>query len=368
MESSGEANRVAPTNSHPVTPVTLLPARLSHQRSAGIDWLTLSVAGDRKAAERIERTHESLLGQWTEARLGYGYKAWEVAGGLGKLGLRPRKAEGMADVLLVLPGRALDWIRDSHVLGDLTEATTDQALCSYFLGEGWRASRIDIAIDMDDPSLNPLVVRDALAMGDCVSKAKMFQDMQSHEIGVATTPGKGMTVMVGGRTSSRFMRCYDKRQEVMQSLHKDIWHLTRFELEIKRDAAQKVFEEIARCGVATIPRVFSGWINFKDPTDTASRKERRRNAAWWARLVGVEEPIKLGLMRGISSPEKVMHWLKHTVAKSLHLADLAGLTGELEEAKKAKEAAVKPEDRHVWAAYRARLEDEAAERGSSHEG
>lgn len=100
-----------------------------------LDWLSLAVANDEKASSRMEETAGILLSGKTEAHFGHGYEGVKVAGGTGNLLCRKRR-NGNGDVLLMLSGQSLDWIRDTHVLGDLLTETTDQDICAHFRKKG----------------------------------------------------------------------------------------------------------------------------------------------------------------------------------------------------------------------------------------
>jgi hypothetical protein len=355
-DPNNEQNRVAPTNSHPVSPVDGLSGGIQ----VGIDWLTLTMRNVERKRGIYEKTAESLHSSTEDAIVGHGYKGVLVATGLGSISRRKRREDSdREDLLLNLPGRALDWMRDVHFpWGDLTEELTDQNLCQHFWIKGWTASRIDIVMDTKDIFINPSIVFESI-QSDCVSgPPRNYRRVTNGERGKQRLPGQGETVYLGGRGSSRMLRCYDKREEVRAKLGRDIGHLTRFELEVKQRAAERVFSKIGKDGSGVIPGCFSGWINFKDPIDSATRIERRRNAAWWDRLVSGVSPISLGLKRGISTPERQLHWLKFQVSKVLKLASMHGFGDEVQRACDAKEQALTDDDKKAWAALQVRREAE----------
>lgn len=362
MENNSE-NGVANTNSHPAIPVALLAASVG-RLSIGIDWLSLSVPNDASPLIRMEKTADLLLSERKPANFGHGYDGWEVAGGYGKLIKRPRRDGVHADVLLVLPGRALDWIRDTHILGgDLLTPTTDKDLCRHFIKDGWKGTRIDPSIDVDDPEVNPGLVFEYLEQCSYVGKAKSYRRIVNRERGVKHKQGHGETVYIGGRQSSRMLRIYDKAEE-MRKVNLELGHLTRFEMETKYEAAQLVFRRIAYEGAEIIPGLFRGWIDFKDPNDTASRVERRASAPWWSRIVESQKPIKLGLTRGISSPESQLNWIKRQGAKTLFLAQEYGFKDEIRAAMKKRASAVDETDRQAWAAFMLQKEERDQKRNA----
>lgn len=129
-------------------------------------------------------------------------------------------------------------------------------------------------MDSPNPELNPAIVFEYLDRGHFTGNVKRYRRIVNRERGVELRQGQGETVYIGGRLSSRMMRVYDKATEVFQTLQKVIPHLTRFELEVKREAADRVFRAIAEKSASVIPGFFSGWINFKNPFDCATRVAR----------------------------------------------------------------------------------------------
>src|SRR5207244_696101 len=112
--------------------------------------------------------------------------------------------------------------------------------------------RIDAAIDSADPMVSPRLVEKHLREGAYVSRARTAGTNDSWVLNDDTRDGEGETVYIGGRSSSRFMRCYDKQGEVFKKLRKKIGHLTRFELEMKYGAARKAVRIIADGGAQCI--------------------------------------------------------------------------------------------------------------------
>jgi hypothetical protein len=162
------------------------------------------------------------------------------------------------------------------------------------------------------------------------------------------TKGDMETLIIGKRTSSRFMRVYNKRADLLKRTGVDVGHLTRFELECKGPAGTKVLRLVADKGATVIPGVFRGWISFKDPNDTNPRKDRRPDVDWWGRMVGDSTPVVLGLTRGATQPESTLRWIKKGVAKSLLLAEQHGMGAEIEAAKAEKRHKIKDREKLLW--------------------
>ena len=69
---------------------------------------------------------------------------------------------------------------------------------------------------------------------------------------------------------------------------------------------------------------------------------------WWERLVNGNEPISLGLQRGVSQPEQSLRWIKEQAAKTLFLAHRHGLFDEVIAAINGKKYRVKPSENEMW--------------------
>lgn len=322
----------------------------------GLDWLTLSIPRDDKPGQRLAAAAQVLHGTGAPCPPHCGYEGWQCCGGEGRVMRRVNSNGRTADLLILLPGRALEWIRSTNAFSDTDSQCTDADIARFFHDHGWTATRLDTAMDTTDESLNPHLVFEHLCSDLFTCPARKFRRWEERERGVPHNGGEGETVYVGGGASTRFMRVYDKQAEVMAKLGIDIGHLTRFELENKRDAAEAVLKLVAERGPSCIPAIFSGWIDFKDPADNATRMWRRRNVDWWERLVGGHEPIVLGLRRGIATPESSLNWVKTTAAKTLRLADEHGFTTPIQEAVQERRHRIHESDRAKWRAFQQRYE------------
>lgn len=315
---------------------------------AGIDYLTVSYPRNWEPRE-LSKTIQKQFVSSGEPVLGeHGYRGTDICGGYGKVLIRQCRDSADGDVLVRLPGRALDWIRDANVLSDSDFQCTDADICRYFADRGFLCTRIDIAMDTNDPAIKPEVVEALINANSYVCRARKAGLSDSWNTEQPKTRGTAETVYLGGRTSTRYFRCYNKAADIFNRSKRHVGHLTRFEIETKGEAGQRTMQLVADKGNHCIANLFAGWINFKDPNDSATRIQRRRNVDWWERLVGGQEPISLGLQRGVSTPERSMVWLKQQVAKTLFLAHRHGLFEEVIEAVNSKKFKVKAAENEKW--------------------
>jgi len=321
----------------------------------GMDYLTVSMPGAENPGKWVVVLGELFQSKGERENWQHGYKGLDICGGYGQILSRPCVDASFADLLVRLPGRALEWIRESNVLADGDLKCTDADICRFFLDHGWKATRIDIAIDTNDPAITAVAVEAHLKSRVFTGRVKTAGLNTTWAVDDPENTLNGATVYIGGRTSSRFMRCYNKRAEVLSRTGKDIGHLTRFELENKAEAADLVMGLMAEKGAACIAGIFRGWINFKDASDEEPRLDRKRNIGWWERLVGESAAIVLGLKRGVATPEKSVFWLEKQVAKTLLLAKEHGFFPHIAAVVEEKRGKIKPTEWQKWADYEAYL-------------
>ncbi len=333
----------------------------SHRIWVGVDYLTVSLPRCDKAPLEFKELQEWLQATGTECRGDHGYRGLEVCGGYGQLLHRQCSESGDADLLVRLPGRALDWIRDANVFSDGEYQCTDADICRFFLERKFTATRVDTAMDTNDSFITPSMVGELVneRMFTCHAKSAGVSD--SWKLDKPESRGQSQTVYIGSRSSSRFFRCYNKAEDIFKKTGRDVGHLTRFEIEHKGEVAHKVLEIVSRSGGDCIPSIFSGWLSFKDPKYKKSRRERSENAGWWERLLSTDNPIELKLTPGVMDPERSMIWLKKQVAKTLYLAIQYGFAQEISQYIAAVWGKATKTEKQKWADFAAKYERESDE-------
>ena len=182
----------------------------------GVDYLTTSYPkhfhpGDvcRELGDIFQRTGEEVTGD-------HGYRGSDICAGYGKLLTRPCRDCGDGDVLVRLPGRALDWIRDNNVLSDTDAQCTDAEICRLFVDLGFRSTRIDIAMDTNDPAISAQIVEALIDANSYVCRAHKAGINDSWDTKKPDTRGDEETMYLGSRISSRYFRCYNKAADIFR--------------------------------------------------------------------------------------------------------------------------------------------------------
>jgi len=293
--------------------LTPLTANRGVFMSLSLDWLTFSkskcIKDLRDIQDEIIRTFKSFR---EYRRLKHGYEGVDLAvDGV----LTTRGSHVVAD----FPGQAMQYVRYS--LG-----MSDEKVIEWFLSRGFKARRLDGAIDTADKSLNPLVaIRYHQNENVRCEASKWYYQPPGLTAGKAIFPkrGKGMTVYAGSPKSERRLRIYDKLEEMllktgeipMNEFGEPLEHLTRIELQCRREAAQLLACQILQRGIGVIRPVMAGYLSFLNPRD--KRKKRRREVArWWERIVG-EERTCLTLPQVVMSPDRSLKWIKKQVLPTL---------------------------------------------------
>ena len=190
-----------------------------------IDWLAFTLP-----AGSAQNTMQMLGGDWTKSNTGFrGYPAsWITASasrGVGKLGTGAPRAPLEVHVDLS-GGIVAPW-----------PAGKVRTILQWILKHDGHLTRLDCALD-DRNSCVPLsTIRQAIEVGQCVTRADRMQRIASRSIHTDTPSGE--TLYLGSPHSQTLLRIYDKRLE-LQSKEREDWqeYGIRWELELKKDRAQ----------------------------------------------------------------------------------------------------------------------------------
>jgi len=126
----------------------------------------------------------------------------------------------------------------------------------------------------------------------------------------------GITVYVGSRSSSTYARIYNKRAERIKKGHEDPGPWVRSEVVFKHERAELLVDVLIARGVAVIPAVLRGQIEFLDRIEDTN-KSRWPTCGWWKRFLGYVERMILSLPTEAKTLEDVEEWIKKQVAPSL---------------------------------------------------
>lgn len=175
-----------------------------------------------------------------------------------------------------------------------------------------RVSRIDLAIDDYDRTINPQDIADALASGNYAG-FRRADTVKNHG-----TKWGGWTYYLGRRDSDKVVRVYDKFAE-----SKGMIDSIRFELEAHDEYAAKIFEAWCECTHDAdkiqhlIVNYAIGQLRFINKID--KNISRCPNLAWWDEFIShlKSTPIRMTVVRIKTSVERKIDWLRRSVSKSL---------------------------------------------------
>jgi replication initiation factor len=275
-----------------------------------IDWLAFTVPDSSP-----QETAHVLEADWNKGKAGFrGYPlSWiwtESQRGLGKLctGAPRRPREVHIDLSAGIVStwatekarRVLHWVREKQ--GHVT--------------------RIDCALD-DRACLVPLsTVRDAVRIGQCLTRAERMQVIESGLIHAQAKTGE--TLYFGSPKSQTLLRIYYKRLE-LQSKQREEWpdYGIRWELELKKERANLC----AACLVMIeetdwreyIVGLLRAYEDFRDTTRDEEEDLRYRAPLlpWYAELTDGFRKGRLVVEKEEPSLPRVKQWIVESVAPML---------------------------------------------------
>lgn len=283
---------------------------MSSPFSLTIDWLSFTLP-----SVTVMQTMEILEGEWIKDKGGFrGYpQSWMTASsdrGVGKLGTGAERApcevhvDLSAGIVSCWPPTkvrtALQWVQKQQ--GHLT--------------------RIDCALDDRAGSVPLTTIKQAIADGQCVTRADHLQIIASSSIHKGTAQGE--TLYVGSPHSQTLLRIYDKRAELQMKGRED-WESygVRWELQLKQDRAQvcgQVLSYIEESDwLEFIIGVLRSYVDFRDTTRDELDEDRYRSPllGWWKELTDGFQKGQLVIEKDSHSIPKVKRWVKQSVAPML---------------------------------------------------
>jgi len=266
-------------------PLPDLLAYLAHQ------LYEMQQIDDKVAAGMFTEIPSGLLG-YERQHIGYG-------------GVRVLWSPGREDIHVSIPGAACENCLQSRLLQLFRDTNP------------FRFTRVDLALDgAEDEHGNPISPKDLYEM--CKNKPEMVKtwvqfnklkpdgqpvcNLQYHE------NARGQTCDIGSRSSERFMRIYDQRG------------VTRLELEIKGDRAEKMQEILSERTLDDLPDVVIGllrdFIEFIEPASNKN-KSRAKLQGWWERVVEFVEPIVVRIVRPVAALDRSFYYFKSNLSATL---------------------------------------------------
>jgi len=262
---------------------------------------------------------------WLSFSLPYPEGLDVVTGLFGKPELRPRGIRGYSQSGSICGSGVVGWSPErpqqkvhvqmpSTALSQAVEAIPGlghvPSLLTYLLEEGAVVRRVDFAIDDRRGLLSMDRIGEHVELGWFVSRSRKvdwFQRLRG---------GEGETFYFGSRSSSSFLRIYNKRAERMDKGEEDPGHWIRVEAEFKGDKAQTVVSGYLTQGETFIVGLIRGLLDFKLPSSDET-KARWETAPWWCELLSDAAKVRLSMPRETPTLERSKSWMHDQVAPSL---------------------------------------------------
>ena len=149
-------------------------------------------------------------------------------------------------------------------------------------------TRLDIAFDDRESSLNLQNIKDSLRNGDYVSGFKTWE--------ISDDSKGGCTIYLGSKKSDFFFRIYDKAIE-RGFYDRSCGQWIRFEAQLRHDRAKAWIESSFQPN--ELLYLLSGYIRFIDTDSNDSNKSRAPLASWWDQFIDYSLSIKLISYPGI---------------------------------------------------------------------
>jgi phage replication initiation protein len=275
-----------------------------------MDWLAFTLPSGS-----VNDAMEILGGDWTKSTAGFrGYPAsWITASagrGVGKLGPRAPRAPLEVHVDLSA-GIVAPWPTEKV-----------RTVLQWILKQDGHLTRLDCALD-DRNSCVPLwTIRQAIEIGQCVTRAERMQRISSRSIHRDMPSGE--TLYLGSPHSQTLLRIYDKRLE-LQSKEREDWqeYGIRWELELKKDRAQVCGQVLSYLEEADwlefMVGVLRGYVDFRDTTRDEADECRYRAPLldWWLLLTDGFKKGRLVVEKEAQTLLKVKRWISQSVAPML---------------------------------------------------
>ena len=178
-------------------------------------------------------------------------------------------------------------------------------------------TRLDIAHDIFDSSLDVQQIYDYCKKGLCISKAKHFE---YHEKAVLENGERvGETVAIGSRGNQQWC-IYNKRMEQLgkqESVEFPSW--IRAELRCWQGKANIIAEQLflKRPLSSIYFEAINGHYRFVRPNATDTNRWRRKKVKWWIDYLKTENQTVLSVVRTKPTLRQSEEWTEKQVAKTL---------------------------------------------------
>jgi len=293
-----------------------------------IDWMRLS--GPSTAVSRARSVLIKYLGELTPGKgrfigLDYGEH-------VGTAGLFYSSDPSVKHCVVEIPATALAELDPGMQL----------ALANDLLWHGFKATRLDIAIDFrDQPDLIETITN-SCDLGE-LCRARRYTPVRTRSNGQLVAHG----INVGARGkngSGRYLRVYDKGLE-QQTDPPGAW--VRWEAELSDDVAAASLREILTTASPfdTARRICLGVVDFRIAGGHRSASRRPR-APWFSRFLDGLEQIRFVICRPDPTPTTYVRWMKKAVIPKMRTIAAAS-AGSLESLALELAPDVMPDERYL---------------------
>lgn len=192
-----------------------------------------------------------------------------------------------------------------------------------------RYSRLDIALDDYEGMLDFGMIEHKVKAGEVISLSRKRDITESVEVSQQEKfdnngHSKGKTIYFGTRSSSIYIRFYDKKKEQEgkgKEVEADLWQ--RYEIVLKKEKAEDFIsryrsgEQFEKLYLG----VLSGAIRFVDRGEDTN-KARWDVSRFWQEFLKDAEVIKLQSHKVTPGIDKTIDWIESSVLGSIKLLDM----------------------------------------------
>lgn len=209
-------------------------------------------------------------------------------------------------IKVVIPGQAMARLMVDHL-----------ELVRQVLHAGGSIARIDLAFDDTTGALSPDRIAQALAGGQVITHMRDFDHRKP--VNIKSRKLVGNSAAFGSRSSSRYVRVYDKRLEQINR-HKvepeDLPpHWCRIELECHKRAALVSASALVRGGLSSIPSIIRGVFDLRYVDN--EKVTRRSPVTWWVDLFSGAEIVRTGVRKVVAKIEDKLQWLGRSAKRAM---------------------------------------------------
>lgn len=189
-------------------------------------------------------------------------------------------------------------------------------------------TRLDLAIDDKGGNYYSVdEVKEICENERCATRFKGYRMVSESKF---NSKGKiGNTLYIGDRSSSCYLRIYDKRLEQIKKQGKDVgYSWTRWELELKKERAQKAVDILlSGSGLGSVAvGILSNYFRVI-VRDDSNVSRCSTDSVWQAFISGVDK-LRLSMSKVVKTLDEKKEWIKKQCAPSI-AAVCAGEGGDL---------------------------------------